>query len=85
MLACRDALTACLAADPTDVTCRETERTCVRDAFRAAFDAACADATETCANIPADACAALTARCAEGIDGRVDTDGGVCTTPAVIP
>lgn len=42
--ACRDALTACQAAAATDVTCKDTERACVRDAFRAAFEAACADA-----------------------------------------
>lgn len=84
--ACRDALIGCLAATPGDATCLETERTCVRDAFRAAFDAACADATTTCAALPADACAHLQARCAEGIDGRVDSDGGVCAAPpAIVP
>lgn len=83
--ACRDALTACLAADPADTTCVETERTCVREAFRAAFDAACADATATCATLPAEACTRLTERCAQGIDGRIDSDGGVCTAPPVVP
>jgi hypothetical protein len=57
----------------------------VREAFRAAFDAACADATATCATLPAEACTRLTERCAQGIDGRVDGDGGVCTAPPVIP
>lgn len=84
--ACRDALTACLAATPGDAACLETERTCVRDAFRAAFEAACADATAICTTLPADACARLTARCAEGVDGRVDADGGVCSAaPPVVP
>ena len=84
--ACRDALTACLAATPGDATCLETERTCVRDAFRAAFEAACADATTACASLPAEACTRLTQRCAEGVDGRVDADGGVCSAPPpVIP
>lgn len=82
--ACRDALTACLAADAADTTCVVTERTCVREAFRAAFDAACADATATCASLPAEACARLTERCAQGIDGRIDSEG-VCTAPPAIP
>lgn len=84
--ACRDALTACLAASPGDVTCLETERSCGRDAFRAAFQAACADATAICATLPAQACPRLTQRCAEGVDGRVDVDGGVCSAPPpVVP
>jgi hypothetical protein len=84
--ACRDALTACQAADPADTTCVETERACVREAFRAAFEAACADATSLCATLPAEACTRLTQRCAEGVDGRVDADGGVCAAPPpVIP
>ncbi|MDP3156643.1 MAG: hypothetical protein Q8N23_28485 [Archangium sp.] len=83
---CRDALNACQAANPEDTTCVATERTCVRDAFRAAFDAACAAAATTCESLPSDACARLTARCAEGIDGRVEADGGICTAAAeVIP
>ena len=84
--ACRDALTACQAADATDVTCRDTERACVRDAFRAAFEAACADTTQLCTTLPADACTRLTQRCAEGVDGRVDADGGACAAaPAAVP
>lgn len=81
--ACRDALTACLAATPGDATCIETERSCVRDAFRAAFEAACADATAICATISDEACTRLTQRCAEGVDGRVDSDGGVCGGPVI--
>jgi hypothetical protein len=85
--ACRTALSDCLAASPGDVTCLETEHTCVRDAFRAAFDAACADAAAGCTNLPPgappDACARLQQRCAEGVDGRRDGDGGVCTAPGV--
>lgn len=85
--ACRTALAACLAATPGDVTCLETERTCIRDAFRAAFDAACADAANGCVNLPADApadaCTRLQQRCAEGVDGRRDLDGGVCVAPVV--
>lgn len=69
--ACRDALTACLAATPGDATCQETERSCVRDAFRAAFEAACADTTASCAALPSDACTRLTQRCNEGVDGPV--------------
>jgi hypothetical protein len=80
--ACRTALADCLAATPGDATCLETERTCIRDAFRAAFDAACADPAAGCvnlpANAPADACTRLQQRCAEGVDGRHDADGGVC-------
>ena len=42
--------------------------------------------TTTCASLPADACTRLTERCAQGIDGRVDADGGVCAAaPAVVP
>ncbi len=84
--ACRDALTACQAADATDTTCKDTERSCVRDAFRAAFDAACADTTQLCTTLSTEACTRLNQRCTEGIDGRVDSDGGVCAAaPAVIP
>lgn len=83
--ACRDGLLACQAANPTDPTCQQTERACVRDAFRAAFEAACAEATSLCATLPAEACTRLTQRCAEGVDGRVDADGGVCSAPPVIP
>jgi hypothetical protein len=83
--ACRDALAACLAASPGEVTCVETEHSCVRDAFRAAFDAACADASTACQSLPAEACTRLTERCAQGIDGRVDADGGICVTSPVVP
>lgn len=80
--ACRTALADCLAASPGDATCLATEKTCIRDAFRAAFDAACADAAAGCtnlpANAPAEACTRLQQRCAEGVDGRHDGDGGVC-------
>lgn len=84
--ACRDALTACQAADATDPTCKDTERSCVRDAFRAAFEAACVDTTQLCTTLSTEACTRLNQRCTEGIDGRVDSDGGVCAAaPAVIP
>ncbi len=84
--ACRAALAACQAADAADLTCRETERACVREAFRAAFEAACADATQLCTTLPAEACTRLTQRCAEGVDGRLDAEGGVCAPPPpVVP
>lgn len=67
--ACRDALDACLAADPADTTCRETEHACVRAAFEAAFQAKCDEATVRCANDTSDACTRILARCAEGVSG----------------
>ena len=69
--ACRDALSACVQANPGgEATCVQTERQCERDAFAAAFQAACADAAIRCAqpDAPADICARITDRCAQGID-----------------
>ncbi len=49
-------------------TCFDAARACVKDAFAAAFTAACADAKTRCdaGEIPADKCAEITARCAAG-------------------
>jgi hypothetical protein len=70
--ACRDALDACLVATPSETeTCRDTAHACVRDAFAAAFQARCEEAATRCAEpgAPADKCADITARCAQGVDG----------------
>lgn len=74
MQSCRDALTACLAANPADATCEDTEHACVRAAFDAAFTAACDDATVRCANDTSEPCTRILARCAQGV-------GGACTQP----
>lgn len=66
---CRDALASCQAADPTDVTCVETEHACVRAAFEAAFQAACDEATVRCASETSEACTRILARCADGVGG----------------
>lgn len=80
--ACRDGLSACLAADATALeSCHTAEHACVRDAFRAQFQARCEEGLARCAvgNADAEACARITARCAEGIDGRPpNADGGSC-------
>ena len=71
LTACRDGFTACIAADSTAMdSCRGTEHTCVREAFRAQFQARCDEGIAACAAAGADAtaCAAITARCAEGVD-----------------
>jgi hypothetical protein len=70
--ACRDTLDACLTAAPEDPAgCREAERGCVGEAFRAAFEARCEEAALKCAepNAPADRCGEIAVRCAEGVDG----------------
>jgi hypothetical protein len=67
--ACRDALDACLAADATDVTCRQTEHECVRAAFDAAFQAACDTAEADCANDTSTECTQLLDVCAQGVAG----------------
>lgn len=67
--ACRDALDACLAADATDVTCRQTEHACVRAAFDAAFQAACDTAEADCANDTSTECTQLLNVCAQGVGG----------------
>ncbi len=67
--ACRDALDACLAADATDVTCRQTEHDCVRAAFEAAFQAACDTATTDCADDTSTECTQLLRVCSEGVAG----------------
>ena len=80
--ACRDALTACTAvAGADEAACRDTEHSCVRDAFRAAFKAKCDEATAACTDPAANAtaCAAITERCTQGVDGiPPGADGGVC-------
>lgn len=80
--ACRVTLAECLAATPGDASCIETERACIRTAFQAAFDAACADAAAGCtqlpAGAPAGACERLQRRCAEGPEARHAVDAGVC-------
>jgi hypothetical protein len=76
--ACHDALNTCLAATPGDVACFETERTCIHDAFAAAFAAVCATAS-SCDAATDPACAHLQQRCTEGVDGRPGAfDGGTC-------
>lgn len=75
--ACRDALHACLTANPEDPTCRETEHACVRAAFGAAFLAACDEATVRCANDTSEPCTRILARCAEGVGG------GTCNAAVV--
>lgn len=61
LAACHDALTACIEAGTDRAACFDTERTCVKAAFQAAFEARCASLPETA---PAEA----RARCAEGIE-----------------
>lgn len=80
MTACRDGFAACIAADATATdACHATEHTCVRDAFRAQFQAKCDEGVAACAVEGADAqaCARLTARCTEGVDGR-PPDAAAC-------
>jgi hypothetical protein len=77
--ACRDAFVACLNATPTDTEgCRANERTCIGAAFEAAFLARCDEAATRCANpdAPADTCAEIAARCAEGVQGP--PEGATC-------
>lgn len=66
--ACHDALASCVGAGTDAKTCFDAARTCMKDAFKAAFDAACADAKTKCdaGEIPADKCTEITARCAAG-------------------
>jgi hypothetical protein len=71
--ACRDALDACLVATPTDLTCIDTSRACVRAAFDAAFTAACADASANCTGDASEPCTRLLERCAAGVGGTNST------------
>lgn len=66
--ACHDTLASCVAAGTDAKTCFDAARTCMKDAFKAAFDAACADAKTKCdaGEIPADKCTEITAHCAAG-------------------
>lgn len=82
LTACHDALDACLAVTGADAkACFEAEHACNKAAFDAAFTAACASASAGCTGtqVPADACAKIAERCAQGIKGPGDlADGGVC-------
>jgi hypothetical protein len=71
--ACRDALTACQTANAADTTCVDTEHACVKAAFDAAFEAACADATVRCANDTSEPCTRILERCAAGVSGTNNT------------
>ncbi len=88
LTACRDAYAACVAADASaEASCRGTERDCSRAVFRAAFEATCAEAAAACglAGADAEACARITARCAEGVDGRPKgADAGTCDPAAAV-
>ena len=77
--ACRAAFDACLSQTPVDsAACRDAEKACIGAAFEAAFAARCEEAATRCANpdAPADKCAEITARCAEGVHGP--PEGAAC-------
>ena len=78
--ACRDTLATCLAAPGADVkVCHDAERACVQGAFKAAFDAFCAQALTLCAD-PATApphCDRVAEKCAQGPVPPPDADGGL--------
>jgi len=59
--ACHEALRTCVDAGGDRAACFGTERSCIRAAFDAAFQA-------RCAALPADAPAEARARCAEGVE-----------------
>jgi hypothetical protein len=65
--ACRTATRACIEAGTAEATCRDQARTCMHDAFAAAFTARCDELTAACAANAGLDCADLTARCSEGV------------------
>jgi len=84
LIACRDALDACLAAESADRdACLATGRACVRDAFAAIFAARCAEERAACAagELDAELCARIETRCTQGIDAVPQNEDG---TPACV-
>jgi hypothetical protein len=65
--ACQTTAQSCVAAGTDESTCRDAARTCVHDAFAAAFEARCAELTTACTANAGQDCSELTQRCAEGL------------------
>ncbi len=76
--ACRATAEACVAGGGDEQTCRDTARTCIHDAFTAAFAARCEELTAACAANPGTNCDEITARCANGLGAP---DAGTCQAP----
>ena len=76
---CHDTLRACIEGGGDKVTCFEEAHQCVRQAFEAAFVAACTDVKAKCdaGEAPAGVCAKATARC----DGGIAPPEGAPTAP----
>ena len=55
-----------------------TARTCIHDAFTAAFALRCEELTAACAATPGTNCDEITARCANGLGAP---DAGTCQAP----
>ncbi|MFO0667321.1 MAG: hypothetical protein U0174_25445 [Polyangiaceae bacterium] len=70
MEACHTTFTSCINASEDVTPCFDAERTCVKAAFDAAFQARCAEDKTKCDNgdIPAEECTKITTRCAQGSD-----------------
>lgn len=76
--ACRATSDACVAGGGDEQTCRDAARTCLHDAFAAAFAARCDELTTACAANAGTNCDELTQRCAAGLGSP---DAGTCQAP----
>lgn len=78
MKACHDSLAACLGGTDPVTTCLDNAKSCVKSAFDAAFQAACADAATRCASTtPPDDCDRILQRCAQGVQPPPDANPAV--------
>jgi len=76
--ACHTTARACVEGGGDRQTCGDAARTCVHDAFAAAFAARCDELTAACAANPLPDCEALTQRCAAGL---TEPEAGACEAP----